>query len=176
MSLYLNGQPYCWYAVYTKSRAEKKVKAELDILNIENYLPLKKEKRKWSDRVKIVEEPLLRGYIFVRVSNKEHFNVLSVNGAVRYVQWEGKPAVIPQNQIDVLKTFLLENEMDIEATTDRITKGDMVRLVVGPFSDLAGEVVEIRGRKRLLIRFKSLGYCVHAKLEENEIEILRKIG
>ena len=86
---------YNWYALYTRSRYEKKLNQDLMTRGIECYLPLKVEKKKWSDRVKVIEEPLLRGYLFVKVSNREYFNVLNANGAVSYVAFEGKAAAIP---------------------------------------------------------------------------------
>ena len=57
-----------WFALYTKARAEKKLGLALDRLGIENYLPLISEKRQWSDRVKVIESPLFKSYIFVRIN------------------------------------------------------------------------------------------------------------
>ena len=76
---------YRWYPVYTNSRAEKKAYQELQRKGIEAYLPLKKEWRQWSDRKKIVEEPLFKSYIFVRISNKEHAEVLMTQGVSRFL-------------------------------------------------------------------------------------------
>ena len=170
----ISKQPYLWYAVYTKSRAEKKVHSALVDRGIECYLPLIKVRRQWSDRVKMVEEPLLRGYLFVKVCNKEYYNVLGVPGAIRYVSFEGKPAIIPEVQIDDLKAFMRCSQCDVEITTDHIKRGDIVRITSGPLADVSGEVVEIKGNKRILLRFGSLGYCVHAQLETNEIEVVEK--
>ncbi len=170
----ISKQPYLWYAVYTKSRAEKKVHSALVDRGIECYLPLVKVRKQWSDRVKMIEEPLLRGYIFVRVSNKEIYNALGVPGAIRYVSFEGKPAVIPDVQINDLKAFMQCPQCDIEITTDHIKRGDIVQITTGPLAGVSGEVVEIKGSKRILLRFGSLGYCIHAQLETNEIEVVEK--
>ena len=167
-------RPYKWYAVYTRSRAEKKVKAELVRKGIETYLPLIKFRRQCSDRIKNIEEPLLRGYIFVKVSNKEYYDVLVTSGAVRYVCFEGKPTPIPNCQIEDLKVFMEHSECDLEVTSERIRKGDHIRVVFGPLKDISGEVVQIRGKRRILLRFDSLGYCIHAEIGINKIELIKK--
>ena len=64
-----------WYAIYTKSRNEKKVSSLLAEQDIEHYLPLVKKIRQWSDRRKTVEEPLFSSYIFVHITEKEHLPV-----------------------------------------------------------------------------------------------------
>jgi len=56
-----------WYAVYTKSRMEKKVSLRLEEAGIESYCPVTKRKKQWSDRKKIVEEVLFRSYVFVNI-------------------------------------------------------------------------------------------------------------
>ena len=94
---------YKWHAVYVKSRAEKKSLGELIRRGIEAYLPLQVSKRQWSDRVKIVEEPLLRGYLFVRVSYREYVEVLKVSGVMAFISFGNEPAKIPEKQINDLK-------------------------------------------------------------------------
>jgi transcription antitermination factor NusG len=64
-----------WYALYTKPRWEKKVHALLTDKKIESYCPLNKVRKKWSDRMKTVEEPLFKSYVFVRVNEEEQTKV-----------------------------------------------------------------------------------------------------
>ena len=167
-------QLYNWYAVYTKSRAERKVYSELVGKGIECYLPLKSEKRQWCDRIKTVEEPLIRGYVFVRVSYKEYYDVLITAGALRYVCFEGKPTAIPDCQIEDLKIFMKCEGSKVEVTSERVRKGDYIRVITGPLKNICGEVVEIRGKRRILLRLGSLGYCIHAEFGMNKVELIRK--
>lgn len=167
-------QPYQWYAVYVKYKMEKKVCNELTRKEIEVYLPLKKERRQWSDRIKMIEEPLLWGYLFVRVSNKEYDDVLVTKGALRYVCFDGKAAPIPDRQIEDLKIFMQFANESVVVTSERISRGDTVKVCKGPFRDILGEVVEIRGKQRLVLRLGSLGYCVHTELGTNKVEIIKK--
>ena len=165
---------YKWYAAYTDSRAEKKVCQELTKKNIDCYLPLKIEKKQWSDRVKVVENPLIRGYIFVKVSIREYYQVLNIPGVRRYVFFEGSPTAIPENQISDLKYFVQNMNTEVEVTSERISKGTFVKIISGPMSGISGEVVEIRGKRSIVLRFNDLGFCVHADLGTNEVELLNK--
>ncbi len=165
---------YNWYAAYLRYQTEKKVNDELFAKGIECYLPLKPLRHQWSDRVKTIEEPLLPGYIFVRVSMKEYYEVLLARGVLRYVKFENKPAVIPEKQIQSLKIFVEYDHCGIEITTERIAKGDFIRIVKGPLKGAMGEVVEVRGKQRILLRFVTLGYCVQVDLGYNEIELLNE--
>ncbi|RKD86200.1 UpxY family transcription antiterminator [Mangrovibacterium diazotrophicum] len=161
---------YQWFALYTKSRFEKKVHASLQSKGIESYLPIRTEKRRWSDRIKTIEEPLLKGYIFVKVSNKEYFNVLNTTGAVAYVSFGGKAAPIPEKQLDDLKIFLQGYNQEIDVTYDNLEEGLKVIVVAGPMKGVVGEVVEFRGKSRIALRFKNLGYCILTDIATKDVE------
>lgn len=163
---------YNWYALYTRSRYEKKLHQDMVKRGVESYLPLKVEKRKWSDRTKIVEEPLLKGYLFVKVSNREYFDVLNNNGAVCYVAFDGKAASIPENQINDLKKFVSSFNDKINVTREKIAKGALVKVKRGLLKGVTGEITEIRGKNRIVLRFTSLGYCLHSDIAMEDIEYI----
>src|SRR4030042_2560830 len=95
-----------WYALYTHSRAEKKVAEELERQGIEHYLPLYKTLRQWSDRKKKVELPLIRSYLFVKIREKKSYPVLQTPGVMRIVSFSGRPVPIPDWQIENLRIVL----------------------------------------------------------------------
>lgn len=163
-----NKQAY-WYAVYTRSRFEKKLYSLLEQKNVECFLPLKKSLKQRSDRKVWVQEPLLPSYIFVRISEKERFIVLNTPGAVCYVSFEGKPAPIPDDQIDHLNHFIKHKEEQIEVHFGNFVNGDRVEVTSGPMKGVKGEIIQIQGMQRLLLRFESLGYCVH--IDSSRVEI-----
>ncbi len=80
-----NGSTKKWLAIYTKPRWEKKVYGMLQEKGVESYCPLNKVQRKWSDRIKIVEEPLFKSYVFVRVCEDEKTPVRMLGGVVNFV-------------------------------------------------------------------------------------------
>ena len=95
-----------WLALYTRPRWEKKVHALLEEKGIESYCPLNKVRRQWSDRVKVVEEPLFKSYVFVRVDEGERTAVRLTSGAINFIYWNGKPALIREKEIDTIRKFL----------------------------------------------------------------------
>lgn len=89
-----------WYAVYTKSRTEKKVALRLKEAGIEAYCPVNKREKQWSDRRKVTEEPLFRSYVFVNIDlEKQSATVRRTLGVVNFVYWLQKPAVIQDDEI-----------------------------------------------------------------------------
>lgn len=161
---------YKWHAVYTRSRTEKKAYGELVQKGIESYLPLKVVRKQWAKQYRIVEEPLIRGYIFVRVSNREFIEVLHTTGVLWYVCFEGKPAVIADQQMESLKAFMGIEKNDVEVTSEQIKKGDIVRIISGPLKGLCAEIVDVRGKYRILLRFDNLGCCIHVEVGTNKVE------
>jgi transcription antitermination factor NusG len=145
-----------WYALYVSSRAEKKVETELTKKGVENYLPLKTTLRRWSDRKKWVEMPLIPGYIFVRIQYKNYLTALQTNHVVAFVRFEGKPAVIPDRQIDFLKRMLKQTDYTWEVTTEQFTPGQTVEIIAGPFIGMEAELVSIKGKKRVGVRIDQI--------------------
>jgi transcription antitermination factor NusG len=120
-----------WHVVYTRSRAEKKVKQELDFKNIENFLPIQKKLRQWKDRKKWVEMPLMSGYCFVNITRKEYDLVLQTYNVVSYVRFEGKAATIPESQIDYLKQMLNNTILMLRLPPKILLPGKRLRLLKG---------------------------------------------
>jgi len=163
-----------WYAVYTKSRSEKKLHSLLGSKNITSFLPLRKEIKQWSDRKKWVEQPLLPSYLFVHISTADHFDVLNTPGAVRYVSFEGRPSPIPEKQIVTLQNLLAHRPTDIEVDYSHLEPGTFVDVVSGPLRGVSAEVIQLKGKYRLLIRFESIHCCVHAEVSMAEVSHLIK--
>ena len=159
--------PTSWYAVYTAPRAEKKVKERLDQQAIDNYLPLQISIRRWSDRKKKVELPLIRGYIFVRVTPRQQLQVSNTPGVVAFLREGGRPAPIPDRQIDTLR--VMNEGADVEVSMEEIPAGTYVRVTCGKLSGLEGELVEHKGKHKVLIRIDHLG-CALADVPSSCVE------
>lgn len=144
-----------WYAVYTRPRAEKLVHNRLVEAGVETYLPLQKTFRKWSDRKKLVEKPLLSSYIFVKTNSKNFPVVFKTNGVVKFVSFEGQPVSIPQKQIDILR-LLIDSNAEIEISSERFEKGDSVEVVSGALLGLTGELIKIGTHNRFVVRIDRL--------------------
>jgi len=163
---------YRWYPVYTNSRAEKKAYQELQRKGIDAYLPVKKEWRQWSDRKKLVEEPLFKSYVFVRISNKEHAEVLMTQGVSRFLYFSGKIAMMPDKQMEDLKLLLTSGE-DLTLIEHEIQPGEKVLIHAGPFKGMVAELVSIENKKSLVLKLENLGYALEVKTSMAYIEPLK---
>ncbi|MGE5424186.1 MAG: UpxY family transcription antiterminator [Syntrophothermus sp.] len=144
-----------WFAVYTKPRNEKKLTLLLQNKGIDVFLPLRKTLKEWSDRKKMVEEPLISSYVFVNVDQRDYYEVLNTDGAVKYIWFSGKPAIIPASQIDVLKK-IISSGAEVECVAGNFQTGSIVEINRGPLTGLKGELIAIAGKKKLLIRIQNL--------------------
>jgi transcription antitermination factor NusG len=161
-----------WYAVYVDSRAEKKVEQELTFKSIENYLPLKTTLRRWSDRKKLVDMPLIPGYIFVRILYKNYLSVLQTRHVVGFVRFEGRPASIPDRQIDFLKRMLKQSDYTWEVSVEQFAPGQLVEIVAGPFIGLQAELMAIRGKKRVAVRIEQINNVLFVDIPMEDLVVV----
>jgi transcription antitermination factor NusG len=161
-----------WFAIYTRPRWEKKVNGLLSQKGIESYCPLNKVRRKWSDRMKTVEEPLFKSYVFVKITDDERTAVRMTHGVVNFVYWNGKPAVIKEKEIQTIKRFLDEYE-NVEAIKIDITPGDQVQVIAGPMMDKEGKVLEVKN-KTVKVCIDSLGYMLIAYIDKSKLITVQK--
>ena len=162
-----NGTMKKWLAVYTRPRWEKKVNQLLAEKGIESYCPLNKIRRKWSDRYKIIEEPLFKSYVFVKVSEDERKDVRLTNGAINFVYWDGKPAVIKEREIAAIRRFLDEYE-HVEARQVEVRVNQRVRITNGTLMDQQGTVLDVR-KKTVKVAIDSLGYILIAYIDKTKL-------
>lgn len=159
-----------WYAVYTKSRSEKRVSGLFERDGIDHYLPLMKRVRIWSDRKKQVLEPLFNSYIFVHIDEKDHLKVLQVPGVVRFVVFEQKKVAIRPAQIEAIRKYVETGEELIENETDFIP-GKKVKVFRGAMKGLEGKLVEILGKKRVKIEIDAIGQSIYVRIPMASLEI-----
>jgi len=156
-----------WLAIYTRPRWEKKVNSLLREKGVESYCPLNKVRRKWSDRVKVVEEPLFKSYVFVKVSDDDRSKVRMTPGAINFVYWDGKPAVIREKEIVAIRRFLDEYE-NVEAYPVDLKVDQRVRITNGTLMDQEGKVLDVR-HKTVRVAIDSLGYILVATIERSKL-------
>jgi transcription antitermination factor NusG len=156
-----------WYAVYTKPRWEKKVHTLLQETGMVSYCPLNKVHKKWSDRIKLVEEPLFKSYVFVQVKEEEQTKVRMVSGVLNFVYWNGKPAVIKEEEIETIRKFLNEY-VDVEAKPIDLHADQKVTVKRGLLMNSKGRIKRLMNNKVEVI-IESLGYTLVASLEKSNI-------
>lgn len=156
-----------WYAVYVNSRHEKKVADLFQSQHIENYLPLQRIMKQWSDRKKMVEEPLFRSYVFVYIEELEKIKVRETKGVINFVYWLGKPAIIRAEEIEEIKKFITSYEnIYLESQNPQIN--GTLKIESGPFINQSGKVLSI-DKNKVKIFIESLGCYLIADITKNKV-------
>ena len=161
-----------WYVVYTKPRWEKKVAALLSEKGVENYCPLNRVTKKWSDRKKTVLEPLFKGYVFLATEAADKWDVKTTQGILNFVHWLGKPAIVKEKEINTIKMFLHEFD-DVAVIDDRILSNDQVQIKQGLLMSYKGIVLELIGNKAR-VKIEGMGLTLTAIFENKNLIKIKK--
>jgi len=156
-----------WHALYVASRQEKNAMRLLNEKNIEAYTPVVKTMKQWSDRKKMVELPLLNGYVFVKISATENDRTLQTKGVVNFVRSEGKIAVVRDIEIERLKQLVeLGYQMEARGIKSDFKQGEKVKIISGILKGIEGMVVESKEGKFIDVLLESIGQSIRVKLPE----------
>lgn len=159
-----------WFAVYTKPRWEKKVHQRFVEKGWDSYCPLNKKEKQWSDRVKLVEEPLFKSYVFIRIDSEIAASVRMINGVVNFVYWLGKPAVVRDQDIEKIRRFLSEYT-NIEAQPLNLEKESTVLIQSGALMDKIATVKNVRNKK-IEVLIESIGYRLVAYIDKFNVTVI----
>jgi transcription antitermination factor NusG len=159
-----------WFALYTRPRWEKKVNLLLTEKGIETYCPLNKVKRQWSDRVKTIDEPLFKSYVFVKVDDSERSKVRLTNGVINFVYWNQKPAIVKEREIETIKRFLNDHE-NVGMRPLELAVNQLVTFTSGTIMDLKARVLDIR-KKEVKVVIESLGCELIAVVDKNKLALI----
>lgn len=164
------GSGHQWYAVWTRSRQEKTAAAMLDTLGIQQYLPMNKELRQWSDRKHMVEVPIFSGYLFVCMDllKQRALQVLEVPGVVAFVRNHLGPLPIPHSQIEDIRTVL---GAGVQCSSHSfIGEGERVRVVRGVLAGIEGHLVRNASRDRLIIAVETIQRSLALDISRQDVE------
>ncbi len=170
--MFINKQEHIeskWYVFYTKSRFEKSVFKLLTKSGIEAFLPLKKELRKWSDRKKIVEVPVLSSYIFVKIPKYKILDVLKYPGISRYISFNGLPATIREKDIELLKKAI-ENNNEIELVDSYLTKGSKVKFISGAFANYEAVIIKHNKKNKIIVEIEGLNQSILITVDKCQLK------
>ena len=160
-----------WYVLYTKPRHEKKVAERLREAGFTTYCPLHKVTRQWSDRTKVVEEPLFRSYIFIYIQDHKREEVFTFPGTVRYLFWLRKPAVVRPVEIEAIQKWLGHydhNSLEVE----NIKPGSLIRITSGQFMHEEAVLLD-QTRNKAIVQLKELGVQLSLDLNNNELLLVK---
>lgn len=157
-----------WFAARTQPRHEKNVERHLRMREIETYLPLQREVRCWNGRRAQVEIPLFPGYVFLRLCLRDRFKALEHPSIVSFVSFGGRPATLPDMEIDALRNTLSQRAAE---SYPYFSAGKRVRIAAGPLAGLEGTVLRKRGKLRLIVSVDFLQRAVAIDLEPADLRL-----
>lgn len=158
-----------WFAIYTRSRFEKKLYGALQKTGaFKAFLPLIKEKRAWSDRIKTVLVPLLPSYVFVKLPLKELHQIYYYPGFVHIVSFEGKPCAVREEEINLLEQ-IIANDLTAQKSNN-CQVGDWVRITRGPLKGWEGRVDGKRGKSRIVFHFECIQQAISVEVKMEDVE------
>lgn len=156
-----------WYVLYINVRHEKKVYKKLIEQNIDCYLPIVKNVKQWSDRKKIVEEPLFTGYVFVKLEAHELDKPRHINGVINYLSFGKQKALVKQSEIDALR-YLVEYGYTLNLVSEDIEIGSRVKINLSAFKNETAIVQKIKEGDAILY-FESLNQNIKIKMPVNAL-------
>ena len=160
-----------WMAVYTRSRHEKTVEKELQKKGFEVYLPMLKERRKWSDRKKWIEFPLFRSYVFVRTKLRNVLFVVQTSGIVKVIKFGGEISIVQNQSIEAIR-LMIEGGYKPEPL-DYFLKGDPVEVSDGPLKGMVGEVLRLDKDDRLVVRVDAIHHSISIQINRGFLKPIK---
>lgn len=148
-----------WFVIWAESRAEKKVAQRMAAIGLSSWLPIVKERHRWSDRWREVECPLFPGYLFAKTTNADLHKILRTPGVLTVVKEDGKPALLADSFVTSLRDAIGREGTVPEPITERddYAPGDEVIVQAGVLSGVRGVVRERRGKRQLVIWVAEIG-------------------
>ena len=156
-----------WIVVRSKPRSEKVAYSELVKKNIESYLPLLKEKRRWSDRKKWVEFPLFSSYLFARINIKDSIFVLQTRGVNNIIKFGEQIAIVQDSVIKAIR-LAMEGGYQLEPV-EYFIEGNLVEVIAGPMKGIKGIVAKLKGKNRLIIKIDAIQQALSIQIESKFI-------
>lgn len=157
-----------WYALYTCANHEKHVAAELHARTVEHFLPLYSSVRRWKDRRITLDLPLFSGYVFVSLALRDRLRVLQIPSVVRLVAFNGKPAALPDKEMEILRTAL--SQQLVAEPHPFLTAGRQVRIRSGPLAGMQGILLRRRGKTRFVVSLELIMRSMAVEIDEADVE------
>lgn len=144
-----------WFAAYTRNNFARRIQGRLNEAGVECYLPMRLQERVYNGRKRRVEVPLIPNVIFIHIEAEACYDIVNeLSIPIRYVldQAERRPAPISNKQMSDFR-FLVEMPDDcLTLVNIPLAAGDRVRVIAGPMQGIEGELIRIKGHRRVVVR------------------------
>jgi transcription termination/antitermination protein NusG len=161
-----------WYAVYTNANHEKRVTQQLELRSIEHFLPLYESVRRWKDRRIRLQMPLFPGYVFTRLAWRDRLLVLQIPSVVRFVGFNGLPAALPDEEMEILRSGLSQR---LRAEPHPfLTLGRRVRIKSGSLQGLEGILLRRKSNSRVVLSVPLIHRSIAVDVDSTDLEEILK--
>jgi transcription antitermination factor NusG len=156
-----------WYALRLRSNREFQVRAALEGLSIETFLPTWSEDVRWSDRLKRTERVLFPGYVFVRIIEwSQVYAALCTRGVVQLLPNSFKPTPIDEREIENVRLVMASR---LASTPCEFAAGELVTIDSGPLAGVSGVVKKTKGALRVVVSVEILRRSVAIELDADTL-------
>lgn len=155
-----------WFAVYVKVKTEKYVVNLLQKKGIEAYTPLLTEIKRYKSKTREVEKPLIRNYIFVKITANEYVKVLETNYVFSFLKINQNLISIPQKEMNILRWVVGEN-IEAKAHQNYFSEGILVEVIAGNLTGLKGRIKKKSGKKSFVVLLDTIGYSLEIEIPKD---------
>ena len=152
-----------WYGIHTKSNQEKLVSVALKHKGYEQYLPVYRQRRRWSDRIVETERALFPGYLFCRFDSQRRLPIITTPGVVDVIGFGSEPAAIPENEIEAIRSIVRSGAN--VAPCPFLREGQRVRVNRGSLEGLEGILVKNKTDWRVVVSVQMLQRSVSVDVD-----------
>jgi transcription antitermination factor NusG len=166
--MYASQDCYCekkWFALKVRTGGEPSAAAVLSMRGFEVYSPIRQERRRYSDRMKVVNIAMFPGYLFCRFDVDNKLPVISSPGVEYIVGFSGAPTPISENEMSGI-CRLIATGADVTPT---IEPGRKVRVTHGPLEGVEGVVLRNSKGSRLVVSIELLKRSAVLHINEDEL-------
>ncbi len=157
-----------WFAVQVRTRHETAIAGFLEAKGYDQFVPLYKLRKRWSDRVKITEAPLFPGYLFCRLDPQYRLPILKTPGVIQIVGNNRIPAPIDEAEISAIQTLVASGLQT--QPWPFLAVGERVRIESGSLRGLDGVVVKMKENHRLVVSISLLRRSVAVEIDSSLVE------
>ncbi len=154
-----------WFAIRTKSQCEKMVSDALRYKGYEEFLPLYWSRRRWSDRIKVIQLPLFAGYLFCRFDLASRNSILTTPGVSHIVGQGRVPLPVDPSEVESIR-LAVNSGQNIEPWRG-LEVGNKVRIENGPLRGIEGMLLRFKGTNHLILGVQLLQRSVAVEVDES---------
>ena len=161
---------YPWFALQVRTRHEAGVAGHLNGKGYEWFLPIYKSRRRWSDRMKEIEAPLFPGYLFCRFNPHDRLPILKTPGVTQIVGYNHVPIAVDEAEISAIRALVASGIPNHPCSF--LTVGNRVRIEEGALRGMEGILMELKGKRRLVLSITLLQRSVAVEIDSEAVSIV----